>query len=127
MENLNLTIVKAGVGQALTSKAPDHVIATTEDVYDPTIGNYQSKINEQTVKKDEDIEFETTDGVASSLGENGYNYNGTSVVGLDDDGDVVVTGEKIAKKGGTNQQILLGNGETASILTQEEIDAILED
>lgn len=41
------------------------------------------------------------------------------------DGKTNVVGDTVSVTNGTNKQILLGNGETASILTQEEIDAIL--
>lgn len=67
------------------------------------------------------ISWETSDGVESTINADGYEYNGINVVSMDDDGDVVVTGDKIAKEGGTSDQILLADGSTTTVMKDDEI------
>ena len=40
-----MEIHKGKIGNALTSVAPDHVVATAEDIYDEALELYQSEIN----------------------------------------------------------------------------------
>lgn len=40
-----MNIIKGNIGNALTSVAPDHVVATAEDIYDEALELYQSEIN----------------------------------------------------------------------------------
>ena len=40
-----MNIAKAGVANALTSLASDHVVAVAADVYDETLDKYQSDLN----------------------------------------------------------------------------------
>ena len=40
-------IKKGKIGNALESVAPDHVVAVANDIYDETLGKYQSELNQQ--------------------------------------------------------------------------------
>ena len=40
-------IVKGNIGNALHSVAPDHVVATSDEIFDETLGQYQDQINKQ--------------------------------------------------------------------------------
>ena len=42
---LNMEIVKGKMANAMTSTAQDHVIAVAADIYDESLGKYQSQIN----------------------------------------------------------------------------------
>lgn len=46
-----MIIVKAKIGNALTSSAADHVVAVTADLYDEALEKYQSVINSECVVK----------------------------------------------------------------------------
>lgn len=46
-----MIIVKAKIGNALTSTAADHVVAVTADLYDEALEKYQSVINSECVVK----------------------------------------------------------------------------
>ena len=71
------------------------------------------------------ISWETTDAVESTINADGYEYNEINVVSMDDDGDVVVTGDKIVKKGGTSDQVLLADGSVAGTITTAWLEANL--
>lgn len=40
-------IVKGNIGNALHSVAPDHIVATADDIFDEVLGQYQDQINKQ--------------------------------------------------------------------------------
>lgn len=46
-----MIIVKAKIGNALTSTAADHVVAVTADLYDEALEKYQSLINAENKTK----------------------------------------------------------------------------
>lgn len=46
-----MIIVKAKIGNALTSTAADHVVAVTADLYDEGLEKYQSVINAESKSK----------------------------------------------------------------------------
>lgn len=46
-----MIIVKAKIGNALTSSAADHVVAVSADIYDENLQMYQSEINSECVVK----------------------------------------------------------------------------
>ena len=71
------------------------------------------------------ISWETGDAVVSTINADGYEYNSVNVVSMDNDGDVVVTGEKIAKKGGTSDQVLMADGSVAGTITTAWLEANL--
>lgn len=71
------------------------------------------------------ISWETSDATESTINANGYEYNEINVVSMDDDGDVVVTGDKIAKKGGTSDQVLMADGSVAGTITTDWLEANL--
>ena len=71
------------------------------------------------------ISWETTDAVESTINADGYEYNEINVVSMDDDGDVVVTGDKIAKTGGTSDQVLMADGSVAGTITTAWLEANL--
>lgn len=71
------------------------------------------------------ISWETSDATESTINANGYEYNGINVVSMDDDSDVVVTGEKITKKGGTSDQVLMADGSVAGTITTDWLEANL--
>ncbi len=47
-----MNIAKEGIGNALTSKDKNHVIAVANDIYDETLGKYQSEINAEVGQGD---------------------------------------------------------------------------
>lgn len=59
-----MEIVKGKAGNALTSVAPDHVIAVAADIYDEKLGDYQENINKRVADRSAVVE----DGVVKSLG-----------------------------------------------------------
>lgn len=71
------------------------------------------------------ISWETSDATESTINANGYEYNGINVVSMDDDSDVVVTGDKITKKGGTSDQVLMADGSVAGTITTDWLEANL--
>lgn len=71
------------------------------------------------------ISWNTDDGVESTINADGYEYNSINVVSMDDDSDVVVTGDKIAKKGGTSDQVLMADGSVAGTITTDWLEANL--
>ena len=59
-----MEIVKGKAGNALTSVAPDHVIAVAADIYDEKVGEYQENINNRVADRTAVI----ADGNVQSLG-----------------------------------------------------------
>ena len=51
-----MAISKANIGNALTSVAPDHVVAVANDIYDETLDKYQSDINAELDERVTNIE-----------------------------------------------------------------------
>ena len=43
----NTNIVKGIIANALTSAATDHIVATTNDIYDEKLGQYQEDLNQE--------------------------------------------------------------------------------
>lgn len=41
-----MTIVKGNIGNALHSVAPDHIVATADEIFDEALGQYQNEINQ---------------------------------------------------------------------------------
>ena len=51
-----MAISKANIGNALTSVAPDHVVAVANDIYDETLDKYQSDINAELDERVKELE-----------------------------------------------------------------------
>lgn len=41
-----MTIIKGNIGNALHSVAPDHIVATADEIFDEALGQYQNEINQ---------------------------------------------------------------------------------
>lgn len=91
-----MNINKANIGNALTSVAPDHVVAVSADIYDEALEKYQSDINDKVVSEVLSISYEELVNLKNNnLLKPGQNYritNYETVVRYFEDGSVVSAG-----------------------------------
>ena len=64
-----MAISKANIGNALTSVAPDHVVAVANDIYDEVADKYQSVINAELDERVTNIEENGTGGGGATEGQ----------------------------------------------------------
>ena len=99
-------IVKGKIANALTSAAKDHVVATTDDIYDLRLGMYQEDINALIGNVDERIaELENTvSGISfeiSTIKNNLLQIQNDIQTLIDTKQDKLVAGENIIISGTT--------------------------